>query len=108
MQYGGTMDPIVVVVPHRHGKAEAARRIKSGIESATTRYAAEFKIAEQNWDGDRLRFRVAVLGQPVTGTIDVSDAEARAEVTLTWLMAHLVKPAEAIVRREGESILGSG
>jgi hypothetical protein len=29
----------------------------------------------------------------------------RTEVTLTWLMGHLVKPAEALIRREGELIL---
>jgi len=100
------MDPIVVTIPHRHGKIEATRRIKTGIEDARTRYAAEFKVAEQTWEGDRLRYRVAVLGQTVTGTVDVTDAEVRVEVVLTWLMAHLVKPAEAIVRREGEAILG--
>ena len=99
------MDPFVVTIPHRHGKAEATRRIKAGIEDARTRYPAQLKIAEESWDGDRLRFRAAVLGQTVTGAIDVADEEVRTEVTLTWLMGHLVKPAEALIRREGALIL---
>ena len=73
------MDPVVVTIPHRHGRAEAIRRIKAGIEEARKRYPAELKIAEENWEGDRLRFRAAVLGQSIT--------------------------AEALIRREGETIL---
>jgi hypothetical protein len=57
-----------------------------------------------NWEGDRLRFRAAVLGQTITAAIDVAD-EVRTEVMLTWLMGHLVKPAEALIKHEGELIL---
>jgi hypothetical protein len=99
------MDPVVVTIPHRHGKAEATRRIKAGIEDIRARYPAQLKIAEENWESDRLRFRAAVLGQTITGTIDVADQEVRTEVVLTWLMGHLVKPAEALIKREGELIL---
>ena len=47
-----------------------------------------------------------MLGQTITGAIDVSDDEVRTEVVLTWLMGHLVKPAEALIKREGELVLG--
>lgn len=97
--------PIVVVIPHRHGKAEAARRIKAGLDAARTRYAAKLKIAEEAWDGDRLTFRAAALGQPVTGTIEVGDDNVRAEVKLSWFWGHMVKPAEALIRAEGEQML---
>lgn len=99
------MEPIVVTLPHSHGRGEAARRIKAGIDDARARYAAQLKIAEEDWDGDHLRFRVAVLGQPITGTIDIADDHVRAEVMLTWLMGHLVKPAEALLKQEGERAL---
>jgi hypothetical protein len=99
------MDPVVVTIPHRHDKAEATRRIKAGIEDVCARYPAQLKVAEQNWDGDVLRFRAAVLGQTITGTIDVADDRVRTEVALTWLMGHLVKPAEALIKREGELML---
>jgi hypothetical protein len=99
------MDPIVVTIPHQHGKAEAARRVRAGLDDARVRYPAQLKVAEESWDGDRYRFRVAVLGQPVTGTIDVADDHVRTEVQLTWLMGHWVKPAEALIRQEGERAL---
>jgi len=97
--------PIVVVIPHRHGKAEATRRIKAAIDDARTGYAAKFKVAEEAWEGDRLSFRIALLGQPCTGTIEVGDDNARAEVTLSWYSAHMAKPAEAFIQQEGSRIL---
>jgi hypothetical protein len=103
------MDPIITVtLPHAHGKAEATRRIKAAIVDACARYPAELKLAEEHWQGERLQFRVAALGQPITGTIEVGDDSVRAEVKLTWLMGHWVQPAEALLRREGERALGEG
>lgn len=100
------MDPVVTVtIPHGHGKPEATHRIKAAIDDARTSYAAKFKVAEEKWDGDRLTFRIAVLGQVITGTIDVADDHARGEIKMTWLMAHLVKPAEAFMKEAGERAL---
>jgi hypothetical protein len=100
------MDPVVTVtIPHGLGKTEAARRIKAAIDDARTSYAAKFKVAEENWDGDRLTFRIAVLGQVITGTIDVADDNVRGEIKMNWLMAHLVKPAEAFMKEAGERAL---
>jgi hypothetical protein len=98
-------DPVVVVIPHRHGKAEATRRIKAGLEELRTRYGAKLKVAEENWQDDRLTYRATVLGQTVVGTIDVADESARAEAKLTWFMSHLLKPAEDILRQEGAKML---
>lgn len=97
--------PIVVTIPHSLGKAEATRRIKVRIEEARAHSAAKLKVAEEAWDGDRLSFRVALLGQPVTGAIDVGDDNVRIEVKLSWYLGHMVKPAEALIRQEGEKIL---
>ena len=97
--------PVVVVIAHRLGKAEATNRIKAGLDDVRARYAAKLKVAEENWEGDRLSFRAAVLGQSVVGTIDVADDNARAQVTLTWFWSHMLKPAEDIIRQEGSQML---
>jgi hypothetical protein len=97
--------PIVVVVPHRHGRAEAIRRLKAAIEDAQIREAAKFKIAEENWEGDRLSFRIVLLGLPCTGTIDIGEDSARAEVKLSWYQSHMTRPAEAFIQQQGSQIL---
>jgi hypothetical protein len=99
------LTPIIVTIPHRHGQAEAARRIRAGLQEVRSRYAAQLKVAEEKWEGDRLTFRVALLGQPATGTIEIGPQEARAEIKLSWYQAHLVGPAEALIRKEGERML---
>lgn len=99
--------PIIVVTDHRHGKAEATRRITAAIDAARTTYAAKFRIAEEKWDGDTLTFRAALLGLPCTGTIVVGDDKVRTEVNLSWYMAHMVKPAEAFIQKQGAIVLSS-
>lgn len=96
--------PVIVVIPHSLGKAEAARRIKTQIDDARTRYAAKFKVAEETWDGDRLNFRVALLGQPVTGNIAVNDDNVRIEAKLSWYLGHLAKPAATLLQKEGMKV----
>ena len=97
--------PIVVVIPHRHGKAEATRRIKAAIDATPPGHAAKFKVAEERWEGDRLTYRVALLGQTCTGMIEVGDDSARVELKLSWYLGHMVKPAEAFIQQEGARIL---
>ena len=100
--------PIAVIVLHALTKDEALQRVKAGLERVVARYPAHLTIGEQKWSGDRLTFRVAVLGQTTTGTIDVGEREVRADVALSWLMAHQAGVAEAIIRREGAAMLETG
>jgi len=77
--------PLIVSIPHRLGKAEAARRLKGGLSRA----AASFPIVtvdEERWDGDQMFFRVRALGQAASGNIDVAEDHVRVEVVLPWLL----------------------
>ena len=65
--------PLVVTIPHRLGKDEAVRRLKSGLGNARTNFAHLFTVQEETWTGDHLAFRVSALGQVVSGGIDVLD-----------------------------------
>jgi len=99
--------PIVVVVPHRHDKAEAIQRLKAAIEEAKARDAAKFKIAEERWEGDCLTFRIALLGLPCTGKIDIGEDAVRAEVQLSWYLGHMARAVEEFIRQRGSTILSS-
>jgi hypothetical protein len=96
--------PIVVIIPHRHGKVEATHRLKAAIEDAQIREATKFKIAEEKWEGDRLSFRIALLGLPCTGTIEIGEDSVRAEVKLSWYQSHMTKSAEAFIQQQGLQI----
>jgi hypothetical protein len=56
-------EPLVVSIPHRLGKDEALRRLKTGLAQVGTSFGHLFSVREQTWTGDHLRFQVSALGQ---------------------------------------------
>jgi hypothetical protein len=97
--------PLFVSIPHHLGKDEAARRIKSGINGARTDFARLFVIQQETWTGDRLDFQVRVLGQVVSGVIDVFDDCVNVELVLPELLAKLAEAIQPLIRREGTHML---
>jgi hypothetical protein len=97
--------PLVVSIPHRLGKAEAVRRLKSGLGSARSNFGHLFTVQEEIWTDDRLQFRVSALGQAASGTIDVADDHVNLEVVLPWLLAKVAETIQPFIRREGTLML---
>ena len=97
--------PFVVSIPHRLGKEEAVRRLKSGLGSARANYANLFTVEEETWSGDHLDFHIATLGQAASGSIDVSDDQVTLQVFLPWLLAKLAEAIQPLVRKEGKLLL---
>src|SRR6202042_855720 len=94
--------PVVVSIPHRLGKEEAIRRLKSGLAETRTRFGHLFTVADDTWDHDHLQFRVTALGQAVSGSIDVAEDAVRLEIFLPWLLAKLAETLQPLIRREGK------
>jgi Putative polyhydroxyalkanoic acid system protein (PHA_gran_rgn) len=97
--------PLTVTIPHKLGKDEAVRRLKAGLGSVKTQYGQMLKVNEEIWSGDRLAFRVTVLRQFVSGTIDVAEDHVKLEVVLPWLLAGLAHGAQAMIRSRGTRML---
>jgi hypothetical protein len=97
--------PLLLMIPHRLGKDEAVRRLKTGLSGARTHFRHVLSIQEEIWTGDHLQFRVSALGQVATGTIEVTETSVRLEVMLPWLLAQLADKLQPLLRREGTSML---
>jgi hypothetical protein len=97
--------PLVISIPHRLGKDEAIRRLKSGLGDAKSSFGHLFNIQEETWTGDRLQFRIGALGQVASGTIDVADDHVRLEILLPWLLAKVAEAVQPLIRREGTLML---
>jgi hypothetical protein len=97
--------PLVVEIPHRLGKDEAVRRLKSGLGRASAQYGNVLQVHEEIWSGDRLSFRVEALRQIASGTVDVGEYSVRVEVTLPWLLARLANGIQAAIRKSGTLML---
>lgn len=96
--------PLVVSIPHRLGRDEAVRRLKSGLTRAAASVPV-LKVDEERWDGDRMIFRVRALGQAAAGHVDIADDHVRVEVTLPWLLQRFAEVAQAAIRQRGNLLL---
>ena len=96
--------PLIVSIPHRLGREEATRRLKTGLARAAANIPV-LQIDEEIWEGDRLIFRVRALGQAASGHLDVAEDHARLEVTLPWLLQRFAKTAQVAIRNRGNLLL---
>jgi len=97
--------PLVVTIPHRLGKDEACRRIRSGLGNARANWSHVVQIHDETWRGDRVSFAVTGLGQHAHGSIDVREGEVALEVTLPWLLAKIAEQFTPLIRKEGVLML---
>lgn len=96
--------PVVVSIPHRLGKEEALRRLKSGLSRTQDGFGG-MKFVEQSWADDQFKFSVAAFGQTASGAIDVADDHVRIALQLPWLLAQFAEQAKALMQRQGELLL---
>lgn len=97
--------PLVVSVPHQLGREEAIRRLKEGLVWAREKYGSVVSIQQEDWHGDQLDFRVAVLGQAASGVIGVSDSDVTLSVQLPWLLAKFAEKAQTMLQKQGHLLL---
>lgn len=98
--------PLVVVIPHQLGHAEARRRLEGGVEQAKGMLGQyKISVADARWTEDRLTFAVGALGQRVDGTIDVAQDQVRVEITLPWILALFAEKAQRALQKEGNLLL---
>jgi Putative polyhydroxyalkanoic acid system protein (PHA_gran_rgn) len=97
--------PLIVSIPHRLGRAEATRRVKSGLDTVRSKLTQVMTIEEETWNGDQLQFRVRALGQPASGTIDIAEDHARLEVMLPWPLAQIAEKVQRAIQSQGTAML---
>ncbi|GBU16216.1 MULTISPECIES: polyhydroxyalkanoic acid system family protein [unclassified Methylobacterium] len=98
--------PLIVDLPHELGRAEARRRIETGVEQGRVLLAKSgVSIGNLAWTGDRLDFALSALSQSVDGSIDVGDQSVRIEVRLPLLLALFAEKVKKSLGKEGTLLL---
>lgn len=97
--------PVTVSVPHRLGREEAVRRLKSGLSTMRGNLSSLVTIERETWNGDTLQFDMRGLGQTAAGSITVFDDNIRIEVTLPWLLAKLAERLQPALKKEATLLL---
>lgn len=97
-------EPLVVSIPHRLGREEAVRRLKTGLGRAAASIPV-MQVEEERWTGDSMAFRIRALGQIATGQVDVADDHVKVQVVLPWLLQRFAEMAQATIRKRGQLLL---
>ena len=95
--------PLVVSIPHSLGRAEALRRLKSGLEGLPQ--AGLLTLEQQGWTDNRMSFMVRALGQSVPGSLEVQDDLVRLEVLLPGLLLKLWEPLKTVLLGRAKLLL---
>ncbi|OKO79027.1 polyhydroxyalkanoic acid synthase [Bradyrhizobium sp. NAS80.1] len=96
--------PLVVSIPHRLGREEAVRRLKTSLGRAAASIPV-IQVEEQRWTGDSMNFRIRALGQIASGQVDVADDHVKVQVMLPWLLQRFAEMAQATIRKRGQLLL---
>ena len=96
--------PLVVSIPHRLGREEAVRRLKTGLGRAAASIPV-MQVEEERWNGDSMSFRIRALGQIASGQVDAADDHVKVEVVLPWLLQRFAEMAQATIRKRGQLLL---
>ncbi len=96
--------PLVVSIPHRLGREEAVRRLRTGLGRAAASIPV-MQVEEERWTGDSMAFRIRALGQIASGQVDVGDDQVRVEVVLPWLLQRFAEMAQAAIKKRGQLLL---
>jgi hypothetical protein len=97
--------PVVVSIPHRLGKEEAARRLKAGFEKMVTTIGAMVTVGRQDWVDDHLDFSLTAMGQTASGTMDVTDDQVKLEILLPGMLGMLANKVKDMITQRGQILL---
>jgi putative polyhydroxyalkanoate system protein len=95
---------VTVTIPHELGRAEARRRIEAGFGDLS-RHLGGLGAVSKSWDGDKLSFSFAAMGQAISGYVDVADRAIRLEVLLPSLLAMMAGKLKGRLQKEGQLLL---
>lgn len=98
-------DPLKVQIPHQLGRAEARRRIETGFQSLVSQLPGRVGTSTKRWDGDRLTFSVAAMGQTVSGTVDVLETVVTMEIELPGLLGRIASAFKGRLQKTGQRLL---
>ena len=97
--------PITISIPHQLGRAEARRRIETGFPKIADLVPGSPGTCSERWDGDRLTFTVAAMGQTVRGVIDVLDDALTMEIELPGVLGMIAGGLKDRLQKVGQLLL---
>ena len=96
---------ISLTIPHKLTQAEVRSRIQKGITDAQRDHAGKFSKLEHNWKENHLKFNVGVLGQTITGAVDVNPSDVVVNIDLPWMLAAFADKIRPQIKAQADKML---
>ena len=96
---------ISLTIPHRLTQAEVRSRIEKGIADAQRDHAGKFSKLEHNWTENHLDFDVGILGQTITGALDVNPSDVAVHINLPWMLAAFADKIRPQIKAQADKLL---
>ena len=100
-----TTTPLRVSIPHQLGRAEARRRIETGFSKLAGQLPGGATVRDQRWEGDRLAFGLGVLGQRVSGSVELLEATVTIDIELPGLLGRIAAAFKGRLQEAGQQLL---
>ena len=101
------MPTLSVAVSHTLGQEEAVQRLKDQFDVVKDKYGQQISDLQQQWNGNELGFRFAVLGIQVKGTVATDASEVKVAAELPYAAMLFKGTIEQQIRDELDKILAS-
>lgn len=96
---------ITVSIPHQLSRAEARRRIENGFSKIIHLLPGSAGTCSERWDGDRLIFGVAAMGQTISGVVSVLDHAVTMEIELPGVLGMIAGGLKDRLQKAGQLLL---
>ena len=98
-------ETIKIDIPHKLSREIARKRIAEGFGKMRDQAIGNMVKFEDVWTGDRLDFRARMLGQTVTGRVDVEDDNVHVEIDLPGFLAAIANKVKGKIAQGGHILL---
>ncbi len=98
-------ETIKVDIPHNLTREAAKARIDESFGKMRKEILGGMLKFEDVWTGDHLDFRARMIGQTVTGRLDILDDTVHLEVDLPAFLAAIAGKMKERLRKEGQILL---
>lgn len=99
------MPNLTISIPHQLGCAEAKRRLDELAGNVQGQSAGMLQHVEQHWDGDTLRFKIAAMGQTISGTAQVAEQTVNLDIALPWMLSMLAGTLKKQIEHQAREVL---
>jgi hypothetical protein len=97
--------PLSVSIPHQLGRSEARRRIATGFNNFIRQVPGGGQAYSERWDGDRMNFSIAAMGQSVAGAVTVFENAVTIEIELPGLLGVIANAFRQHLQKAGQLLL---